>query len=387
MIAKKEQKFISWIEQNVIMIFFIVVTVLAVWVRGFCLDAVSSDMESFLLPWYENLQQNGGFKALALQLGDYNVPYVAILAFLTYLPVEPMYAIKIVSIIFDFLLAVFGALLVYYASGKNELKALLGYTFILLSPIVVLNSAFWGQCDAVYSAFVVMAMLCILKDKELLSFILLGCAFAFKLQFIFILPVFCLIYLRKKSFSILYFLLIPLTNVVLCLPAIMAGRPITDVVSIYVNQTSTYEHMTMNYPNLYAVIGDYYEQLHTLAIIFTIILLGIGAFIIIYKKVEITCQNVIWLSIWSVWTCVMFLPAMHERYGFLMECLLIVNALIYKKNILTALMVQAVTFYTYAMYLFGSNSEFLFHLGIINFLLYLWFTIQKFGELRLQVDK
>ena len=387
MITKKEQKFIGWIEQNVIMIFFIVVTALAVWVRGFCLDSVSGDMNFYLLPWYETLKQNGGFKALALQLGDYNVPYVAILAFLTCLPIEPMYAIKIVSIIFDFLLAIFGALLVYFASGKNEVKTLLGYTFILLSPIVVFNSAFWGQCDAIYSAFVVMAMICILKDKEILSFILLGCAFAFKLQFIFILPVFCLIYLRKKSFSILYFLLIPLTNVVLCLPAIIAGRPITDVVSIYVNQTSTYEHMTMNYPNLYAVIGDYYEQLHTLAIIFTIILLGIGAFIAIYKKVEITCQNVIWLSIWSVWTCVMFLPAMHERYGFLVECLLIVNALIYKKNILTTLLVQAVTFYTYAMFLFGSNSEFLFHLGIINFLLYLWFTIQKFDELRLQVDK
>lgn len=81
MITKKEQKFIGWIEQNVIMIFFIVVTALAVWVRGLCLDAVSGDMKFCLLPWYESLKQNGGFKALALQLGNYNVPYVAILAF------------------------------------------------------------------------------------------------------------------------------------------------------------------------------------------------------------------------------------------------------------------------------------------------------------------
>lgn len=382
MIAKKEQKIINWIESNIIMIFFIVVTILAIIVRRCSIDTVSKDMINFLLPWYEELQQNGGFKALALQLGDYNVPYVVILAFLTYLPIEPVHAIKIVSIIFDFLLAFFVALLVYYGSEKNEFKALLGYAFILLSPIVVFNSAFWGQCDALYSTFIVMAMICILKDKDSLSFIFLGCAFAFKLQFIFILPVFCVIYLRKKSFSILYFLLIPLTNVILCLPAIIAGRPITDVVSIYMNQTSTYEHMTMNYPNLYTIIGDYYEQLHTLAIIFTMIVLGIGAFIVLYKKIAITYQNVIWLSIWSVWTCVMFLPAMHERYGFLVECLLIVYALIYRKNIVTALLVQVITFYTYAIFLLDSDPGLLYYLGIVNFLLYLWFTIKKFGELR-----
>lgn len=383
MIAKKEREIINWIEKNIIVLFFVIVTMLAIISRALLLDSVSKDMTNFLLPWYEKLQQNGGFKALALQLGDYNVPYVAILAFLTYLPIEPVYAIKIVSIIFDFLLAFFVALLVYYGSKKNKYKALLGYTFILFSPIVVFNSAFWGQCDALYSTFVFMAMVCILKDKDLLSFIFLGCAFAFKLQFVFILPVFCVIYLRKKSFSLFYFLLIPLTNIILCLPAIIAGRPITDVIYIYMNQTSTYEHMTMNYPNLYAVIGDYYEQLHTLAIIFTVIILGIGAFIVLYKKVQITYENVIWLSIWSVWTCVMFLPAMHERYGFLMECLLIANALIYRKNIATALMIQVIVFYTYAMFLFDSASGFLFYLGIVNFLLYLCFTIKKFGELSL----
>lgn len=383
MIAKKEKEIINWIEKNIIVIFFIVVTALAVLVRGLCLDAVSGDMINFLLPWYEKLQQNGGFKALSLQLGDYNVPYVAILAFLTYLPMEPMHAIKIVSIIFDFLLAFFVAILVYYGSKQNKFKALLGYTFILFSPLVVFNSAFWGQCDALYSAFIVMAMICIVKDKDLLAFIFLGCAFAFKLQFIFVLPVFCVIYLRKKSFSVLYFLLIPVTNLVLCLPAVIAGRPISDVISIYINQTSTYKHMTMNYPNLYAFIGDYYEQLHTLAIVFTITILGIGAFIVLYKKIEITYENIIWLSIWSTWTCVMFLPAMHERYGFLVECLLIVHALIYRKNIATALIVQVVIFYTYAMFLFGSDAQLLPYLGVANFLLYLCFTVKKFGELSL----
>lgn len=381
MIAKKEKEIIGWLEKNIVVIFFIVVTALAVVIRGLCINEMSGDMANFLLPWYEKLKENGGFRALALQLGDYNVPYVFILACLTYLPIPPMYAIKIVSIIFDFLLALSVGILIYYESGKKKYKAVLGYTFILFSPIVVFNSAFWGQCDALYSTFIILAIICIMKDKEVLSFILLGCAFAFKLQFIFILPVFCVIYFRKKSFSVLYFLLIPVTNLVLCLPAMIAGRPVADVISIYMNQTATYPHMTMNYPNLYAVIGDYYEQLHTLAIIFTVIILGIGAFLVLYKKIKINYQNIIGLSIWSVWTCVMFLPAMHERYGFLLESLLIVNVLLYQKEIATALMVQVIIFYTYTMFLLGSSGQLLPYLGIINFILYLWFTIRRFREL------
>lgn len=71
----------------------------------------------------------------------------------------------------------------------------------------------------------------------------------------------------------------------------------------------------------------------------------------------------------------MFLPAMHERYGYCMELLLIIYAIIWKKKIFTAIIVNLITVCAYSGYLFGVCAFGMNVLAVVNLTLYLMFTI------------
>ena len=61
----------------------------------------SNDYNTYLLPWYNYIKAHGGFAALKDNFSDYNPPYLYLLAFATYLPVDPLIAVKSISVVFD----------------------------------------------------------------------------------------------------------------------------------------------------------------------------------------------------------------------------------------------------------------------------------------------
>src|SRR5713226_4289036 len=77
----------------------------ALLLRVLALSHVADDYAVFLGPWYDHLRDHGGFRGLRDDVANYNVTYLYVLAGLTYLPVNPLTGIKIVSILFDGLLA------------------------------------------------------------------------------------------------------------------------------------------------------------------------------------------------------------------------------------------------------------------------------------------
>ena len=196
-----EKKIIKFFKDNYITIGLLIITLLVLGIRCYELDFESRDFTRFLSPWFDYLKNNGGLKALSNYPGDYNAPYVTIIALLTYLPIKKLYLIKTVSVIFDFTLALSAAYLVGYIVPKNKKEySLLTYSSILLLPTVFMNSALWSQCDAGYATFIILSLIYLLKEKYIKSFILLGVAFALKLQFMFVLPIFIVIYISKNKF-------------------------------------------------------------------------------------------------------------------------------------------------------------------------------------------
>ena len=207
---KFEEKVINFCKKNYIILFVILITFLAFFVRFKMLDFASYDYNNFLKPWFDDLKSNGGLKGLATYKGDYNAPYMTILALLTYLPINSLYSIKFVSIVFDFLLAISSGLLVKELVKQNKkIYFVLTYAILLFVPSVLLNGAYWCQCDSIYTTFIVLSLLFLVKEKYIPSFIMLGLSLSFKLQFIFILPLYLILYVMKKKFSILNFLIIP----------------------------------------------------------------------------------------------------------------------------------------------------------------------------------
>lgn len=388
-IFKAEEKILSSVEKNVTYIYFAVAILISLGIRYFCLPYVSDDMIGYLIPWYDQIGQLGGFKALNVQVGNYNVLYQTIIAALTYFPGNVVTKYKIVSIIFDYVAALGVFLLIYDKEKKNsKFMAILGAIITIFSPVVFLNSSAWAQCDAIYTSFVVLSLVAYKKDKHALCMIFFGLAFAFKLQAIFYLPFYLFEWFRKKSFSVLNFLLVPLTMIVVCIPAYINGRGFWGFISPYYYQTGSCDKMSFNYQSFWTILSDsrekrleYISTMKVTAVLITfLILLSIMTWLI-YRKKELNERGSFYLAFLLAFTCVEFLPGMHERYGFGVEILSIVLAFKDKRTIPLAIALNILTMITYGAELFGGVMNITI-LGIINFAIYLTYMYFFYRNLR-----
>lgn len=197
----------------------------------------TSDYTVFLTRWYAYIQTHGGLAALKDNFSNYNIPYLALLALLTYLPIPQLIAIKTLSVIFDGVLALFTYLILRLKYGRG-LAASVGALVLLFAPTIFINSSAWGQCDAIYTAFCLGSLYFLLKQRSGWACVFFALALAFKLQAIFFAPV-LLVLLLKRKLPLRYLLLIPLVFALMLTPALLAGRSVTSVLSIYVQQVSS----------------------------------------------------------------------------------------------------------------------------------------------------
>ena len=368
--TKIESKAIGFIKKYILLFLLGAITILAVFIRICGMDFQSDDFNSFLNPWWGIIKYND-FTGLAAQVGNYNIPYQIIIYLMTLLPLNALYAYKIVSIIFDFVLAISTAMLVYsFAKSNARLKAVIAYSAVLLSATVIFNSSFWAQCDSIYTSFIILAILFLHKDKPIASFVLT----------VFILPVLLYYWISTKKISILHFFIIPAVDVIMCLPAIIMGRPFIDIITIYAEQTDYGKLIQMNCPNFYALMCDgndmtYYYLFKEFSVFLTIAVLGIMMCIIIYKKVDLKNIEVFLLTTaWTVFTCIMFLSSMHERYGYLLDIILIVYAAVSAKHLWLPIVSTLISLRGYCYYLFSYELISLKFTAIIYTALYVYIT-------------
>ena len=197
----------------------------------------TSDYTFFLSNWYSFIQSHNGFAAFKYSFSNYNVPYLYLLALLTYTPVPKLLAIKSLSVLFDALLGLFTYLIISLKFPRSY-AAIIGVLVVLYAPTIFINSAAWGQADATYTAFCLGSLYFLLTKRPAWACVFFGLAISFKLQAIFFLPV-LLILLFKKRLPAHYLALIPLVFLLLLVPAFIAGRSASSLLSIYVGQVTT----------------------------------------------------------------------------------------------------------------------------------------------------
>ena len=291
---------------------------------------------------------------------------------------------KFLSICFDYVLAVGSALLVQalYDSQSKSLF-LLVYSVILFVPTVVMNSGLWGQCDSIYCSFIILSLLSLVKNKKIPSFIFLGVAFAFKFQTIFILPLYILLYLRNKSFSILYFGVSFISFYLCCLPGIIMGRNWLDPIRIYLGQIDE-TRINLLYPNLSGMMTQMnngniynYQIMKSFLIFLTLAILLIGSYYLFVKDKVWTKDQIVVYGLWIIWTCVMFLPSMHDRYGYLVDILLVLLSFKYPILWINTTFSILESWLVYVSGLFGIdiNIQLLSFTAVLN---YTYFTMVVF---------
>ena len=270
----------------------------------------SGDYKRFLLKWY-NILNEEGLMSVVNGLGNYNPPYLILLYLLTFLQGPAIVKIKLLSVIFDILMGLFGYLIVKELSNRKY--SYLSWLVILFLPTVILNGSVWAQCDSIYTTFVLLSLYLLLKEKYSLSFLSLGIAFSFKLQFIFILPLFIILYFVNKKFKIWNFLLIPLGNIIMCTPVLLMGMPLINCFTTYLDQTTNYSvYLTRNLANIFTILPNEKIIGYIFFIITGLIFLGLLIYFIKRKK-EITKEEMVSISLLGILIAVYFLPFMHER--------------------------------------------------------------------------
>lgn len=371
-VLKWEKLLLDWIENNIFLLGIVITIILGFVVRYSLRGFISLDSTDFLLPWYEEIEKAGGVKALKYQVGNYNILYQFLIALMTYLPIEPLSAYKSLSCLFDYLLAgCLGAFVLSYI--HDRWKGFFAFALVIFSPLVILNSAVWAQCDSIYVFFGFFSLFMLIKKKYILSFVLLGISFSFKLQAIFFVPVFLYIYFKKKEFSILNFIAVPIVMCISSLPGLIQGRSLLSIFSIYYEQQDTYKSMFMNYPSFWALLcnglEENYQLLKGAAIILTIVILGGIMIWCTVQKVEMTNENIIFLSLLLIYTVLLFLPSMHERYSYGLEIISILVAFLSNKTLPLSILLQCISLFTYGNYLFGTSIN-LVHLSVVNMAIY-----------------
>lgn len=203
----------------------------ALGVRWVFVDVQSGDYRSFLDPWFQHLATNG-FAGLAEEFSNYNTPYLVLLWLATKLPVSQIVAIKLVSLLFDLLLALFAYAIVRELRPASRWWPVLVSGLILLLPTVVLNSSAWGQCDAVYASLSLGSLFFLLRRRPWLACAFFGLAFAFKLQAIFLLPVLVAVLIVNRL-RVRALVAVPLAFLAALLPAWIAGRGLLSLLAVY----------------------------------------------------------------------------------------------------------------------------------------------------------
>lgn len=378
-LSNLEDTIISFCIRNKNYLFILFLSFMAICIRVSFFSYSSGDYEGALNIWF-NLYKENGISYLKYNIGDYNVIYNFILALLSYIPIKSLYSIKLVSLIFDFLCAIMGGKIVKQITNNKKLS-IITYIIILYLPTLLFNSSLWGQCDSIYSFFALFSIFYLIKEKYFLSFIMLGISFAFKLQAVFLLPLYIIYYVYKRKFSITYFLLIPLVNILCSTPALIMGRSLKDVLMIYYNQANLYSNYVLNFPNMYMFIGEY-DNLDKFGIYLIIVIFAFMLYYIISKKIKLEGKNIIFTAMISVIISCYFLPFMHDRYLFMADIMSVIWYILNKnsKYLYVPIVVNLISLFTYISYLFS--------IAIIDFkilsLIYLLFIIKLSYDLFVQ---
>ncbi len=306
----------------------------------------TGDFIGFLEPWLEFIKSHGYFSSLKFGFYDYTPSYIYILILIAKTGLNPLFLVKFISIIFEYIAAFFvGKIASIKYKSNNVIWMALAVIPVL--PSILLNSSYLSQCDSIYASFVLGSVYFLLKKNQLISVIFLGLAFAFKMQSVMLLPFFFVMML-KGNIRWYYFVIIPVVFMFSLLPAWFFGRSLTDLLNVYVLQTDHYRLLTLNFPNLYIWINNsYYESAKTAGIFFTFFFTLLSGIWLSKKKYHFSFENWIRLAFLSAIVIPFILPGMHERYMYLGDLLGVLYFLVIRKNIHFPIGILLISFYSY----------------------------------------
>ncbi len=386
-VMTKKIKICGIVFQTVDLAFIGCLFFFAFMIRWKLMPIESADYWGCLKDWMRQIREAGGFPSLGKQISNYTSPYMYLMCLVSYITDNDLYGLKIVSVVFDYL-ASFGVFLIVYRLTYSKERAILGMALILLSPTVILDSAYWCQCDIIYTTFILYGLYCFFKDDSCGCLFLIGVSFSFKLQAVFIVPFLVIMWLKEKTIYFRDFLWIPVMYIISALPAWRFGRDFKELMMIYFDQADTYPWGTLEYPNIYALLGEVAPDMHYAGEVsgagtfMTIMLLGCIAYFFYKKRIRLTGELMIGLALFTVAVTVYFLPHMHDRYGFLIDLLAIIYGSLNVKKLPLAFGFMLISVLTFMPFLIAVHIVPIQYVAIALFGLIVYVGYDLYGQVR-----
>ncbi|NCB74765.1 MAG: conjugal transfer protein TraL [Clostridia bacterium] len=362
---------------------------LAFVLRGSQMNYQSGDYNTFLSKWVEYFRVSG-FRGLSESVGNYNVPYLYFLALFSYLPLKDLYLIKLLSVFFDVVLA-FGMMKLASVFTRSAPKQLAAYLITLLLPTVIINGAMWGQCDSIYVSLAVVALWLALTDRPKLSMVFMALSFSFKLQAVFIMPVY-LVLLFAKKIKLCHFFIFPATYILEILPAVLCGRPFMDTLTLYLHQAdSVGSGLNYNSPSFFAMVSGEVNVAALSAVGVSAAFLFVFAILIWawYKRENLNNAAILGIALLFAAGIPFLLPHMHDRYFFMLDVLSLLPAVIwigYAPCAVFASFASLLCYYSYFTYSYLLPLRYGSFALIAVLLIYFTFTAEKLGSRRHDVN-
>lgn len=387
-------KFKNLFDKYKLFIFMFIILCFAMGIRYALARYPSNDFLSFIQNWTYDIKVDGGgfiglknlyeepLKNLYVEgLNKYvNVPncdypplYMYAIAIISSFPLgnaiggisggalyfsNVMYLVKTFSFIFDLLIAIFTYKIVKEVS-KSSVNGAIAFSIVLFLPTAVINSGLWGQCDTCYTAMCVISTYYIIKNKQIRSMIFFGLALSFKLQGIFILPLFGFMWFRK-SFKLRYMLFVPLTVFLTFIPLYLVGASFTLPFQPFLRQATGYAgELNWNSTSIYTFFTLYTnsttkEATNAIAAMFGMIMTVSVCFITIaslaFKRKKVDSKSIITIVTFFALVVPFFLPFMHERYFYMADVFVLIYALSIKKRFHLPVMMQFSSLIAYSVF-------------------------------------
>ena len=178
--------------------------------------------------------------------------------------------------------------------------------------------------------------------------------FSFKLQAIFVLPLWGVLWLAGKI-KFRELLAFPLTYFAVMLPAVLLGKPMSDILLVYFHQMGEYPRLVLNAPSAYQFI-PYGAQVDegvasrlgiaaAGALVLALLALGFRLRERLDRELTMTMAVILCVGV------PFFLPHMHERYFFLADVFTLCWACANVKRLPAAVLAAGASLASYMVYL------------------------------------
>lgn len=241
--------------------------------------------------------------------------------------------------------------ILYRLCVKNHLQAI-GLTVVFLyimNPLVILDSAAWGQIDSVLTLAVVGYLVYLYKENIIAATLIFVAGLLIKPQMLFFGPVLAVVFIqyaiRNDKFKVLKVYLISLFSGLALFAAVVfpftQGRQWYWIFEKYIGTINSYNYITLNSANIFGLLGLNWMPTSTVKMglpLGTWGIIGIAVTVLLYfilAFINKDRKNIFMLTAMLMTGVYAFGLKMHERYIFPVIVILLI-AYIYdnKRSIL-----------------------------------------------------